>query len=176
MTYLESNNIVYDLQHGFRKSRSCESQLLQFIQELAKNNNKNMQTDLIIIDFAKAFDKVPHRHLLLQYYGIQENTLLWIQAFLSDRTQTVVVNGISSNPVPVTSGVPQGTVLSPILFLIYINDFPEYLSHSIKLRLFTDDSIIYRDIKTQDDCLKLPTRTRFSSTMGGRLAYGLPSR
>ena len=94
MTYLESNNIFYDLQHGFRKSRSCESQLLQFIQELAKNNNKNMQTDLIIIDFAKAFDKVPHRHLLykLQYYCIQENTLLWIQAFLSDRTQTVVVN------------------------------------------------------------------------------------
>ena len=113
------------------------------------------------MNFAKAFDKVPHRRLLykLQYYGIQENTLLWILAFLSDRTQTVIVNGISSNPVPVTSGVPQGTVLGPILFLIYINDFPEYLSHSIKLRLFTDNSIIYRDIKTQDDCLKLPTRT-----------------
>ena len=129
---------------------------LQFIQELVKNNNKNIQTDLIIMNFAKAFDKVPHRRLLykLQYYGIQENTLLWIQAFLSDCTQTVVVNGISSNTVPVTSGDPQGTVLGPILFLIYINDFPEYQSHS-KLRLFADDSIIYRDIKTQDDCLKL---------------------
>jgi hypothetical protein len=156
MTYLENNNILYDLQHGFRKSRSCESQLLQFIQELAKNNNKIIQTDLIIMDFAKAFDKVPHRRLLykLKYYGIQENTLLGIQALLSDSTQTVVVNGISSNTVPVTLGVPQGTVLGPILFLIYINDFPEYLSHS-KLRLFADDSIIYRDIKTQDDCLKL---------------------
>ena len=108
------------------------------------------------MDFAKVFDKVPHRRLLykLKYYGIPENTLLWIQAFLSDRTQTVVVNGISSNTVPVTSGVPQGTILGPILFLIYINDFPEYLSHS-KLRLFADDSIIYRDIKTQDDCLRL---------------------
>jgi hypothetical protein len=108
MTYLENNNLLYDLQHGFRKSRSCESQLLQLIQELAKNNNKNIQTDFIIMDFAKAFDKVPHRRLLykLKYYGIQENTLLWIQAFLSDRTQTVVVNRISSNTVPVTSGVP----------------------------------------------------------------------
>ena len=73
MTHLE-NNILYDLQHGFRKSRSCESQLLKFIQELAKDNNKNIQTDLIIMDFTKAFDEVPHRHLLykLKYYGIQE--------------------------------------------------------------------------------------------------------
>jgi hypothetical protein len=89
------------------------------------------------MDFAKAFDKVPHCRLLykLQYHGIQETTLLWIEAFLSDRTQTVVVSGMSSNIVPFTSGVPQGTVLGPIVFLIYINYFPEYLSHS-KLRLF----------------------------------------
>jgi hypothetical protein len=85
------------------------------------------------MDFAKAFDKVPHCRLLykLQYHGIQETTLLWIEAFLSDRTQTVVVSGMSSNIVPFTSGVPQGTVLGPIVFLIYI----KYLSHS-KLRLF----------------------------------------
>ena len=83
-----------------------------------------------MMDFAKAFDKVPRcLPYTLQYYGIQENTLLWIQAFLSDRTQTVVVIGISSNTVPVTSGVPWRTVLRPILILIYINDFPEYLSH-----------------------------------------------
>jgi hypothetical protein len=67
--------------------------------------------------------------------------LNWIHAFLTDRTQTVVIDGVTSNTVPVTSGVPQGTVLGPIHFLIYINDFPEYLAHS-KLRLFADDSII----------------------------------
>ena len=101
------------------------------------------------MDFAKAFDKFSHRRLLykLKYYGIQTHTLNWIQAFLSDRTQTVVIDGV-------TSGVPQGTVLGPILFLIYINDFPEYLTHS-KLRLFADDSIIYKEITCQDDCKKL---------------------
>jgi hypothetical protein len=106
MKHLYSNNILYDLQHGFRKARSCESQLLQFIQELNASNNKNIQTDLIIMDFAKAVDKVSHRRLLykLEYYGIQTHTLNWIQPFLSDRTQTVVIDGV-------TSGVPQGTVL-----------------------------------------------------------------
>ena len=158
MSHLENNNILYNLQHGFWKARSCESQLIDFIQELNSKNNQNIQTDLIIMDFAKAFDKVPHKRLLfkLNYYGIRHNTLKWIEAFLTDRTQTVVLNGTSSTSVPVTSGVPQGTVLVPILFLIYINDFPEYLNHS-KLRLFADDSIIYRDITSREDCHKLQT-------------------
>ena len=83
-----------------------------------QNTNKNIQTDLIIMDFAKAFDKVPHRRLLYKLkYGIQENTLLWIQAFLSDRTQTVVVNRISFNTVPATSGVPHiGTYIISHLY------------------------------------------------------------
>ncbi|KAK3087114.1 hypothetical protein FSP39_001879 [Pinctada imbricata] len=156
MTHLEQHNILYNLQHGFRKSRSCETQLIDFIQELSTTNDKNIQTDLIIMDFAKAFDKVPHQRLLykLDFYGIEQNTLNWIKSFLTDRTQTVVINGTQSISVPVTSGVPQGTVLGPILFLIYINDFPEYLTYS-KLRLFADDSIIYKDIHEQDDCDKL---------------------
>jgi hypothetical protein len=108
------------------------------------------------MDFAKAFDKVSHRRLLykLKYYGIQTHTLNWIRAFLTDRTQTVVIDGVTSNTVAVTSCVPQGTVLCPILFLLCINDFPEYLTHS-KLRLFADDSIIYKEITCQDDCKKL---------------------
>ena len=140
LNHLESNILLYDLQHGFRHSRSCETQLLSFVQELAANSDKNIQTDLIIMDF----DKVPHQRLLykLKFYGIKNQTLTWISAFLSNRTQTVVLDGESSDIAPVTSGVPQGTVLGPVLFLVYINDLSEYMKSS-QLRLFADDSIIY---------------------------------
>ena len=72
MSHLENNNILYDLQHGFRPSRSCETQLISFLQHVSQSNNQNIQTDVVIMDFAKAFDKVPHQHLLykLKYYGI----------------------------------------------------------------------------------------------------------
>ena len=156
MSHLENNNILYDLQHGFRPSRSCETQLISFLQHVSQSNNQNIQTDVVIMDFAKAFDKVPHQHLLykLKYYGISCNAYDWISDFLTDRTQTVVLEGEMSSKAPVTSGVPQGTVLGPILFLIYINDFPEYLQHST-LRLFADDSIIYKEIKTINDAQNL---------------------
>ena len=81
----------------------------------------------------------------------KNQTLNWISAFLSNRTQTVVLDGESSDIAPVTSGVPQGTVLGPVLFLVYINDLPEYLESS-QLGLFADDSIIYKTIKSQKDC------------------------
>jgi hypothetical protein len=77
MKHLESNNILYGLQHGLCSSRSCETQLISFIQELAKNNNDKIQTDIIVMDFTKAFDKVPHNRLLykLKYYGVDTNIL-----------------------------------------------------------------------------------------------------
>jgi hypothetical protein len=156
MNHLENNKIIYELQHGFRHNRSCETQLRPFIQELSETDNKNIQTDLIIMDFAKAFDKVPHHRLLykLNYYGISGPTLHRISAFLTNRTQTVVIDGKTSSTVPVTSGVPQGTVMGPVLFLVYINDLSDYLTHS-HLSLFADDSIIYMQIKSQHDCDKL---------------------
>ena len=104
------------------------------------------------MDFAKAFDKVPHKRLLykLGYYGISNDTLLWIQDFLSLRFQTLLLEGSHANKIPVTSRVHQGTVLWSILFLIFINDFHEYFQHST-LRLFADDSIIYRNIRSVMD-------------------------
>ena len=156
MKHLESNSILYNLQYGFRSSRSFETQLISFIHELSQSFDRNLQTDVIVMDFAKAFDKVPHKRLLykLGFYGIRNNTLNWIQDFLHLRTQTVILEGTHSNKIDVTSGVPQGTVLGPILFLLYINDFYEYLSFST-LRLFADDSIIYKHIRSPDDSVKL---------------------
>ena len=108
------------------------------------------------MDFAKAFDKVPHKRLLykLKYYGGDTNTLNWIEDFLTLRTQAVILDSEKSEKIHVTSGVPQGTVLEPILFLGWINNFHEYIKHST-LRLFADDSILSKTIKDESDTHKL---------------------
>ena len=113
------------------------------------------QTDLILVDFSKAFDKVSHSKLIwkLHKYGIRGNVLGWIRAFLGDRSQKVVVRGEESGSVLVTSGVPQGSVLEPILSLIYINDLPDDISSQV--RLFADDTALYLTIEGADDGVAL---------------------
>ena len=103
------------------------------------------------MDFAKAFDKVCHKKLLttLHSYSVDPTTIHWIRGFLSNRSQSVVIEGAQSLPLPVTSGVPQGTVLGPALFLCYINSMPEGISSPI--RLFADDTVIYRQINSAAD-------------------------
>ena len=107
------------------------------------------------MDFAKAFDKVPHRRLLhkLEYYGIRGSTNKWINSWLSGRTQQVVLDGQASDPVPVLSGVPQGLVLDPVLFLIFINNLPDNIRSSVCL--FADVCVLYRNIHLRLDCLTL---------------------
>jgi len=114
------------------------------------------QTDVLIMDFAKAFDKVCHSPLIhkLNHYGIKGKSNLWIQAFLIRRSQSVVLEGVSSDTVSVESGVPQGSVLAPSLFLFYINDIPESLNAVV--RLFADDTLAYLAITNKSDCSTLP--------------------
>ena len=147
--HLALDSILADCKHGFRSRRCCEPQLMQFVHDIISNldgamNVGHKQTDLIIMDFAKAFDKVPHRRLLhkLEYYGIRGSTHKWISSWLSWRSQQVVLDGQASDPVPVLSGVPKGSVLGPILFLYFINDLPD----NIKSNSLQDCLILQEDI------------------------------
>ena len=156
ISHFERHNILHSAQHGFRKRRSCESQLILTVHDLALGLNDSHQIDAVLLDFSKAFDKVPHTHLLhkLHHYGVRNQTLDWVAAFLRNRTQRVVCEGQTSRSVPVVSGVPQGTVLGPLLFLAYINDLPDVVSSTA--RLFADDCLLYRTISSHQDaeCLQ----------------------
>ena len=155
MEHLEKHSILTPAQHGFRTKRSCETQLIATIHELANGLSDGQQIDAILLDFAKAFDKVPHKRLLhkLQYYGVSDYTLKWVESFLNSRKQHVLVEGTMSDEAEVVSGVPQGTVMGPLLFLVFINDLPESVNSSVKL--FADDCLLYRPIRSTSDSTKL---------------------
>ena len=153
MSHLENFNVLSSFQHGFRAQHSCESQLIITVEDLAKNLDNKIQTDVLILDFQKAFDTVPHQRLIqkLEFYGIRGNILKWITKWLTSTTQQVVVDGECSASSPVKSGVPQGTVLGPLMFLLYINDITDNLDSNTKIRLFADDCLLYRSITTEQD-------------------------
>ena len=151
MKHLEQYSILTDVQHGFRAKRSTVTQLILTIHDMAKTIQDNKSVHAAVLDFSKAFDKVPHKRLIikLQYYGIRGPLLNWFESFLTNRSQTVVCDGKHSDPAQVTSGVPQGTVLGPLLFLLYVNDLPDNLKSSI--RLFADDALLYGVISNEND-------------------------
>ena len=134
---------------------SCETQLVEFAHDLAKNCHGGHQTDVLVMDFSKAFDKVGHERLLqkIMHYGITGRTQKWIRSFLSGRRQRVVLDGEHSDQVAVTSGVPQGFVLGPCLFLLYINDLANELESTV--RLFADDTIAYLTVDSLADASRL---------------------
>nr|VZI00941.1 unnamed protein product [Spirometra erinaceieuropaei] len=151
MRFLEQNHLLCDAQHGFRRGRSCLTNLLYCLEQRTRAIDEGNVVHVAYIDFKKAFDSVPHQRLLhkLSRIGVRGKLLKWIENFLVGRSQTVRLGGQHSAEVTVTSGVPQGSVLGPILFLIYIDDCIHGLD--CKIAMFADDIKLWTVIRNEDD-------------------------
>ena len=144
MDFLIKHKLINPSLHGFLKARSCLTNLLCFFEEITKWVDEGSPVDVIYLDFQKAFDKVPHQRLILKLksHGIGNSIITWIEQWLTDRKQRVFVDGEVSSWKSVLSGVPQGSVLTPVLFLVYINDLEKGVTGSILK--FADDTKLLR--------------------------------
>lgn len=149
---LDQNHLVTDNQHGFVPSRSCATNLIKFYDQVTLALDDNVPVDIVFLDFAKAFDKVPHKALMskLRAYGVWGKVGDWIEAWLSNRKMRVCINGKKSSWRNILSGVPQGSVLGPILFVLYINDIGHSISKAF-YNMFTDDTKIGKAMKSDRD-------------------------
>lgn len=143
-------------QHGFVKRRSTVTNLMVFVNDLFENMERTLQVDAVYTDFRKAFDKVDHELLLnkIAFNGIRGNLLRWFASYISNRTQVIVVKGFRSNIERVTSGVPQGSILGPLLFVLFINDIDSCF-HNSNYLLYADDLKVYKTITSVEDGVKL---------------------
>ena len=151
MDFLIKHKWINPSQHGFLKAKSCLTNLLCFLEEITKWVDDGSPVDVIYLDFQKAFDKVPHQRLISKFnsHGMGNSLINWIEQWLTDRRQRVVVDGEVSSWKSVLSGVPQGSVLGPILFLVYINDLEEGVTG--KILKFADDTKLFRKVKEFGD-------------------------
>ena len=151
--HMKKNNLFSDRQFGFISGRSTVLQLLAVLESWTKTLDEGKSIDVVYCDYMKAFDKVSHRRLLhkLKIYNFGDIYINWIGNFLASRKQQVIVNGKKSDWKPVTSGIPQGSVLGPMLFVLFINDLPEHLPNDSNLYLYADDTKIFRAIKDDGD-------------------------
>lgn len=156
--FLNTHSILSTAQHGFRRGFSTATQLVETVHDFAVGINDRKQTDVIFIDFAKAFDKISHIKLMIKLRAIVKNVKLcnWIQSYLTSRYQYVIFKNSPSKMVPVTSGVPQGSVLGPLLFLLYVNDIVD--EHETKIRLYADDCLIYSTVDSLQDQINLNSK------------------
>jgi hypothetical protein len=157
MEHFFINKLFTNKQYGFIKGRSTALQLLALLDKWTQDLEEGGQVDVLYTDFEKAFDKVPHRRLIakLEDYGIRVDIINWIKGFLFNRKQQVKINGSYSKWSPVISGIPQGSILGPLLFIIYINDLPEIIEKFANMALFADDAKISKHIVNKQDSSSL---------------------
>ena len=143
--FIEKHNIMYDYQFGFRKDHSTTLAIMEICENIIDTLNKGSYITGLYLDLSKAFGTVDHKILLykLEQYGIRGTPLTWFNSYLSNRLQYNLVNGTKSDTMNIRYGVPQGSVLGPLLFLLYTNDIPNCLPENHKMRLFADDSNIF---------------------------------
>jgi len=146
--HLKENNLISTAQHGFVNNRSCTTNLLEYLEDVTAKIDEGKSLDVIYLDFAKAFDKVPTARLLrkLASFGIGGEVWSWVKNWLTDRKQRVMVDGAKSSWKAVLSGVPQGSVLGPVLFVIFINDLEETVTATQLLKMFADDTKVGQDV------------------------------
>ena len=151
LSHLARNELITKHQHGFVSKKSCQTNLIETLDDWTSELDEGRALDAIYLDFEKAFDSVPHRRLIMKLnrHGLSGKLLNWLQSFLTDRMQQVVVGEGASGWCKVTSGVPQGSVLGPVLFTIYVNDLPGQTISSMKM--FADDAKLYRPISSPAD-------------------------
>ena len=159
-SYLESNLLLRSSQHGFRRQRSCLTNLVEFFHFVFSEHDREKAVDVIYLDLKKAFDKVPHRRLLkkVRALGIAGAVGDWIENWLHSRRQRVVVNGQKSGWLPVTSGVPQGSVLGPLLFIIYVNDIDDGIT--ARISKFADDTKLGMNVADAENVERLQADLR----------------
>ena len=150
--HLDRNGIMRKSQHGFLRGRSCTTNLISFMDKITEALDRGEPADVVFLDFAKAFDKVPVARLLekVRAHGIRGNVLRWIRSWLTDRQQRVVLNRTFSEWMAVLSGVPQGSVLGPLLFIIFINDLDEEIPGGVMVSKFADDTKVARTVATEE--------------------------
>ena len=155
------SQIICKCQHGFLRGKSCVTNLLEAIDYTGRIMDNGGQVDTIYLDMSKAFDRINHTKLItkLRNYGFGGNLLKWFQSYLSDRCQRVTVLGCTSNTLPVSSGVPQGSILGPALFLLYVNDLRDSVKTS-EVAMFADDTKLFSSVKCQDDAMLLQSDLR----------------
>ena len=168
VNHMMRNKLFNTQQFGFIKGHSTVLQLLNVMNSWTKALDRGESIDVVYLDFMKAFDTVPHKRLIgtLKSYGIEYYTLRWIQAFLSDRVQQVSVSGINSEWANVTSGIPQGSVLGLIIFILYINDLPENIVSNVYI--FADDTKVFKTINSPNDQYTLQNNLNYLTSWSSK--------